>query len=149
MNGVTKLELTDNRMLISFSEAPADALCATLDALAAAGVVVDMISQTPPQGGQLRFCFTADAAKLDVALAAMRMEANGRRPMVSGGYSKLNLYGEEMVHSVGVAARALSALQNAGIDVTMITTSDLDISLLVRQEDADIACDSVRAAFKL
>ena len=55
--------------------------------------------------------------------------------LVSGGYSKINLFGEEMVTSCGVAARALNALAMAGIEVLLITTSDLDISLLVRSEN--------------
>ena len=71
-------------------------------------------------------------------------------PMVSGGYSKVYLYGgEEMVQSVGVAARALSALLDKQVEVSMITTSDMDISLLVRQEDEDVAMEVLGNSFEL
>ena len=61
----------------------------------------------------------------------------------------MNLFGEEMVASCGVAARALSALASAGIEVHLITTSDLDISLLVRSENEDAAYDALRRAYEL
>ena len=67
--------------------------------------------------------------------------------LVSGGYSKINLFGEEMVTSCGVAARALAALDGAGIEIVLITTSDLDISLLIRQQDEDTALDALHKAF--
>ena len=51
--------------------------------------------------------------------------------------------------SCGVAARALSALAAAGIEVHLITTSDLDISLLVRSENEDAAYDALRRAYEL
>jgi aspartokinase len=69
--------------------------------------------------------------------------------LVSGGYSKINLFGEEMVTSCGVAARALAALAGAGIEIVLITTSDLDISLLIRQQDEDTALDALHKAFEV
>ena len=42
-----------------------------------------------------------------------------------------------MVTSCGVGARALAALAGASIEIVLITTSDLDISLLIRQQDED------------
>ena len=70
-------------------------------------------------------------------------------PLISVGYSKLNLFGEDMVTSCGVAARALNALAMADIEVLLITTSDLDISLLVRSENEDSAYDVLKKAFEL
>ena len=54
-----------------------------------------------------------------------------------------------MVTSCGVAARALNALAMADIEVLLITTSDLDISLLVRSENEDSAYDVLKKAFGL
>lgn len=68
-------------------------------------------------------------------------------PLISSGYSKINLFGEEMVTSCGVAALALRTLRDAGIEVVLITTSDLDISLLVRGENEDSALNVLRQAF--
>ena len=48
-----------------------------------------------------------------------------------------------------VAARALAALAGAGIEIVLITTSDLDISLLIRQQDEDTALDALHKAFEV
>ena len=57
--------------------------------------------------------------------------------------------GEDMVTSCGVAARALNALAMAGIEVLLITTSDLDISLLVHAENEDAAYETLKKAYEL
>ena len=54
-----------------------------------------------------------------------------------------------MVTSCGVAARALNALAMAGIEVLLITTSDLDISLLVRSENEDAAYEALKKTYEL
>lgn len=148
MYGVTKMTSAENVMLISFKTASPAFMAETLDKLAKAGVVVDMISQTTPSGSSIRFSFTASFDYFDVALKTIGGKGDAA-PMISGGYTKLNLFGEEMVESVGVAARALSALAAQNIELAMITTSDLDISLLVRREDEDVAMDLLRKTFEL
>ena len=54
-----------------------------------------------------------------------------------------------MATSCGVAARALNALAMAGIEVLLITTSDLDISLLVHAENEDAAYEALKKAYEL
>ena len=49
----------------------------------------------------------------------------------------------------GLAARALNALETANIEVLLITTSDLDISLLVRAENEDAAYEVLKKAYQL
>ena len=84
------------------------------------------------------------------AISAANLNREGKSsPLISVGYSKLNLFGEEMVTSCGVAARALSALAKAEIEVLLITTSDLDISLLVRSENEDAALELLSQTFAL
>ena len=117
------------------------------------GVVVDMISQSAPHGTTMDFSFTASASDLPQAMKAISAANFDKEakdaPLISVGYSKLNLFGEEMVTSCGVAARAMNALAEAGIEVLLITTSDLDISLLVRAENEDAAYDALRKAYEL
>ena len=84
------------------------------------------------------------------AISAANLDKDAKAsPLISVGYSKLNLFGEEMVTSCGVAARALNALAMAGIEVLLITTSDLDISLLVRSENEDAAYEALKKAYEL
>jgi len=84
------------------------------------------------------------------AISAVNLDKDAKTsPLISVGYSKLNLFGEEMVTSCGVASRALNALATEGIEVLLITTSDLDISLLVRAENEDAAYDALKKAYEL
>lgn len=147
MYGVSKITSAEDVMLISVASSSAASMVNTLEALKEKEIVVDMISQTAPYGGKIHFCFTTSSTNFEAAVATVSHAANS--PMISVGYSKINLFGEEMVESVGVAARAMAALQKGNIEVSLITTSDLDISLLVRSEDEDVAIEALQTAFAL
>ena len=116
---------------------------------ARAGIVVDMICQSAPRGEAVDFSFTTSYANFAAVMKALPEAAKVHPPLISGGYSKINLFGEEMVTSCGVASRALSALAGENIEIALITTSDLDISLLIRQQDEDAALAALTKAFGL
>jgi aspartokinase len=153
MYGVSKIHSEQNVMLITFPDASysPEGLARHLQVFADQNIVVDMISQSAPHGTNIDFSFTTEDANLSAVMKALPAlkAADGTAPLFSSGYSKVNLFGEEMVTSCGVAARALSALAKAGIDISLITTSDLDISLLIRSEDEDAALDVLNRAFAL
>ncbi|MGD9559885.1 MAG: ACT domain-containing protein [Oscillospiraceae bacterium] len=149
MHGVDKITSVENVMLVSYLDADALFMTKTLNVLADAGVVVDMISQTAPSGKRFRFSFSAAFDFFETAMKALGNSSKENPPMISGGFTKVCLFGNDMVVSAGVAARALSCLNEKGIAVSMITTSDYDISLLVRQEDADVSIQQLRNAFSV
>ena len=155
MYGVSKVSIDPSLMMISVQDAEfkGNSLARYLQIFADTGVVVDMISQSAPHGTGIDFSFTAAASDLPLvmkAISAANIDKESKTsPLISVGYSKLNLFGEDMVTSCGVAARALNALAIAGIEVLLITTSDLDISLLVRSENEDAAYDALTKAFEL
>lgn len=153
MYGVSKITSEQNVMLITFpgSVYSAASLAAHLNVFAEHGVVLDMICQSVPHGASVDYSFTASYDDFATVMKAVPAATAGKTgaPLISGGYTKINLFGEEMVTSVGVAARALSALGEAGIEISLITTSDLDISLLLRESDEDAALEALNKAFAL
>ena len=151
MYGVSKSNSEQNFMLTTFPGAQysAQSLAEHLDVFAKAGIVVDMICQSAPRGSSVDFSFTTSYDNFAAVMKALPAAAKANPPLVSGGYSKINLFGEEMGTSCGVAARALNALAMAGIEVLLITTSDLDISLLVRSENEDAAYEALKKAYEL
>ena len=151
MYGVSKISSEQNILLTTFPGAlySAQSLADHLDVFAKAGIVVDMICQSAPRGAEVDFSFTTSYRNFAAVMAALPEAAKAHPPLISGGYSKINLFGEEMVTSCGVAARALQALAAAGVEIALITTSDLDISLLVHQQDEDTALEALRRAFAL
>ena len=154
MYGVSKISIEPSLMMISVQdvEFKGNSLARYLQIFADTGVVVDMISQSAPHGTTMDFSFTAssDLPLVMKAISAANLDKDAKAaPLISVGYSKLNLFGEEMVTSCGVAARALNALAMAGIEVLLITTSDLDISLLVRAENEDATYEALKKAYEL
>ena len=151
MYGVSKITSEQNIMLTTFPGAQysAKSLAEHLDVFARAGLVVDMICQSAPRGEAVDFSFTTSYANFAAVMKALPEAAKVHPPLISGGYSKINLFGEEMVTSCGVASRALSALAGENIEIALITTSDLDISLLIRQQDEDAALAALTKAFGL
>ena len=151
MYGVSKITSEQNIMLTTFPAAyySTQSLAEHLDVFARAGIVVDMICQSAPKGDSVDFSFTTSYENFADVMKALPEAAKVHPPLISGGYSKVNLYGEEMVTSCGVASRALSALAGENIEIALITTSDLDISLLIRQQDEDAALAALNAAFEL
>ena len=152
MYGVSKINIEPSLMMISVQDAAfkGNTMARYLQIFADTGVVVDMISQSAPHGTSMDFSFTASSGDLPLvmkAISAANLDKDAKAsPLISVGYSKLNLFGEEMVTSCGVAARALNALAMA---VLLITTSDLDISLLVRSENEDAAYEALKKAYEL
>lgn len=150
MYGVSKINIETDLMMISVQDVVfrGNSLSRYLDIFAETGVVVDMISQSAPHGTTIDFSFTASSSDLPLvmkAISAANLDKDAKAsPLISVGYSKLNLFGEDMVTSCGVAARALNALAMAGIEVLLITTSDLDISLLVHAENEDAAYEALK-----
>jgi aspartate kinase len=151
MYGVSKITTQPEQVLVTFPQisSGAAAAAACLSTFAAKGVVVDMICQSAAHGDQMDFSFTTASSYLPVLGKVILAVGAKRPPMISSGYSKVNLYGQEMVTECGVAARALAALAKAEIDVVLITTSDLDISVLVHQQDEDNALQVLRTAFSI
>ena len=123
MYGVSKINIEPSLMMISVQdvEFKGNSLARYLQIFADNGVVVDMISQSAPHGTTIDFSFTAAGSDLPLvmkAISAANLDKDAKAsPLISVGYSKLNLFGEDMVTSCGVAARALNALAMAGIEV--------------------------------
>lgn len=151
MYGVSKITSEQNIMLTTFPGAQysAQSLAEHLNVFAQAGIVVDMICQSAPRGAAVDFSFTTSYDNFAAVMKAIPAAAKANPPLISGGYTKINLFGEDMVTCCGVAARALDALAQNNIEIVLITTSDLDISLLLRQQDEDAALDALRKAFEL
>ena len=153
MYGVSKINIEPSLMMISVQdvEFKGNSLARYLQIFADNGVVVDMISQSAPHGTTIDFSFTASSSDLPLVMKAIsvaNLDKDAKAsPLISVGYSKL--FGEEMVTSCGVAARALNSLAMAGIEVLLITTSDLDISLLVHAENEDAAYEALKKAYEL
>lgn len=152
MNVISKMDFTENVAIVSFEKAPAKIafLSKLFDMVADAGINVDMISQTAPKGEQNTIAFTVSddmVTKVLTVVTALSPESGAVMPLISAGNVKISLYGEEMPSKVGVAADAFHRLGEQGIDILLITTSNVDISIVVRSADADAAYALLQSAY--
>ena len=120
--------------------------------LAASGIAVDMIVQNVGQGGRADISFTVPADDLTESLelstrVAESLGASGVSH--DAGLAKVSVVGVGMARAEGVAGRMFTCLAREGINVRMITTSEIKISVLVGRQDGPAAVRAVHRAFGL
>lgn len=121
-------------------------------ALSDAHINVDMIVQRSTEGGTNDISFTLDKADLPKALdivnaAAKEMGAGSVRS--DGSIAKVSIVGIGMVSHAGVAATMFRALSKAGINIQMISTSEIKISVVIDAKQCPEAVRAVHEAFGL
>jgi aspartate kinase len=107
-------------------------------ALADANIAVDMIAQSVGEGGKATIGFTVMNAELDKTkktLAPIVAEF-GATLNETGKVSKVSVVGAGMRTVSGVAERMFQALAIEGVNLKMITTGDIKISVLVEEDSA-------------
>ncbi len=120
-------------------------------AIAAQAIVVDMIAQNPSTKGKASIGFTVPSGDLKRTLALLDPIARelGARVEHDGQVSKVSLVGAGMRVHTGVAERMFAALSKEKINLRMITTGDIKISVLVDKQDGLRALRLVHLAFEL
>ena len=118
--------------------------------LANASVNVDIILQSIGRGDEKDISFTV--AKSDLELAQHILEENKSAIgfddiQVSDNVAKVSIVGAGMANNPGVAARMFEALYTAGININMISTSEIKVSVLVNSDDADRAVKAIHQLF--
>jgi len=124
------------------------------EVVAEAGVNIDMIVQNIPVADQTRANLTftlpeGDAQRALDALEAARGELAFQELRYNPDIGKLSLVGAGMRTNPGVSAKLFGALSEAGINIDLISTSEIRISVVTRLEDLDRAVQAVHTAFGL
>jgi aspartate kinase len=121
-------------------------------ALADANVIVDMIVQNVGRHGIANLTFTVplpDTGRAVKALEPVLDEIGGGQVAVHEHIAKLSVVGVGMKTHSGVAATLFQALADVGINIDLISTSEIKISVVVDQDRADEAVRVAHAAFGL
>lgn len=121
-------------------------------ALAEQHINVDMIIQSQSREGKNDIAFTVAADELAHAEETARAaggDLGAEEVLAEDGYGKVSLVGAGMASNPGVAAGMFAALAGAGVNIEMISTSEIKISCLLRRGAVDTAVRAVHAAFGL
>ena len=105
--------------------------------IAGLGIDVDMISLAPTKGDYTSVSFTISDNDLDKVLSfTSELREKGKiSAIVSSGNCKVSVYDAGMRNNPGVAAGVFAAAASVSTDIRIITTSEVDISLLVTAAD--------------
>lgn len=124
------------------------------DELARQGINVDIIvHDKPAHDPSMRLGFTVSKTDLELtrkaisSLAATRTEFADVTSTAETGLAKVSAVGVGMRSYAGVAARTFAALSAEHIDIHMISTSEIKISVVVAEGDAERATRALHAAF--
>ena len=127
---------------------------AIFQSVADAGINMDMIVQNVSASGSNKTDVTftvphAESAKAELQLRKAQAQIGFEDVETDENIAKISLVGAGMRSHPGVSATFFKALAEAGVNVEMISTSEIRISVVTRAEDAKAAVQAVHAAFGL
>ena len=163
---VVKEEVTVERMLISGVALDTDAVRIAViglkdvpgmafklfDVLAKKHINVDVILQSIGRAGTKDISFTIDGKDLDDAMTALEENKTrlGYQELHSErNVAKLSIVGAGMMSNPGVAAKMFESLYNEGVNINMISTSEIRVTVLINEKDGVRAMNAVHDAFNL
>jgi aspartate kinase len=124
------------------------------EAVSAAQINLDMIVQnvSVPSTARTDISFTlprSDGETALTALAAVRDEVGYEQLLYDDQIGKVSLVGAGMRSHPGVTARMFAALADAGVNIEMISASEIRISVIIDEVDVDVAVAAAHRAFDL
>jgi aspartate kinase len=122
--------------------------------VADAGVNIDMVVQVTAHAttGRTDITFTAPKTDAPIAVAALQKvkeEIGFEQTLFDEHIGKVSLIGAGMKSHPGVSARFFGALGDAGVNIEIISTSEIRISVVCRDTELDAAVRAVHDAFEL
>ena len=149
VSGVAKDKNVARLALIGLADEPGIAF-KIFSLLAKKNINVDIILQSIGRDESKDISFTV--ARGDSEEAQKILEENkdyiGFKAMeVNNQVAKVSIVGAGMVNNAGVACKMFEALSSAGVNINMISTSEIKVSVLVDERDADRAVQAIHDRF--
>ena len=149
IRGVTRDNDVAKIALVELADEPGVAF-KVFSLLAKEGINVDVILQSIGRTNSKDISFTVTKGNLERALEILNENkaALGASTIVHNDeLSKVSIVGAGMVNNAGVAATMFEALYDAGINIHMISTSEIKVSVLIDRKDAEKAVISIHDKF--
>ena len=151
---VSGVALDKNQAKLVVSDLPDQAGTAAqlFQTIADAGVSVDMIVQNIGREGKANMTFTVtrdDVKRAETAVKAAFPELEAGEGFEASEIAKVSVVGVGMRTHAGVAATLFEALAEAAINIQLISTSEIKISVGIDPQDAEKAAQVVHTAFGL
>jgi aspartate kinase len=121
-------------------------------ALDAQNIVVDLIVQTASKEGKTDLSFTVgktDLVKAREVVERVAREVNAGGVETDGDVAKVSIVGVGMRNHSGVAAKMFQILASEGINIQLISTSEIKVSCLIQSKYTELAVRALHTAFGL
>ena len=151
ISGVTHTKNDSNLIIRQVPDVPGIA-AKILSPISKEGIEVDVIVQNVAEDKTTDFTFTVKDEEADKAakiLNDLSDELGGGSVELAKEISKVSVVGVGMKSHAGVAAKMFSALADKNINIDMISTSEIKISVVVSRENAEDAVKALHDAFEL
>ena len=125
---------------------------AIFEPLGKAGISVDVIVQNIGRSGHTDLTFSVAESDLKAAVKLVKtaLKQIGAKSIASaGGIAKLSIVGTGMLGTPGIAGRMFRALADAGINIEMISTSEIRITCLVARDQVERGVRVLHKTFEL
>ncbi|HAZ41749.1 MAG TPA: aspartate kinase, partial [Methylococcaceae bacterium] len=123
-----------------------------LGPVAEANIEVDMIVQNVAEDGTTNFTFTVNRSEYAKALSILEATAKAmgaREVRGDEAIVKVSIVGVGMRSHAGIAAKMFDTLANEGINIQLISTSEIKISVVIHEKYLELAVRALHAAFEL
>lgn len=117
-----------------------------------ANIEVDVIVQNVGEDGTTSLTFTVhqnDMSKARDILVGVAQNLGAKPPVVDDRVAKLAIVGVGMRSHAGVAAKMFKALASENINIQMITTSEIKITVVIEEKYLELAVRALHSAFEL
>lgn len=117
-----------------------------------ANIEVDVIVQNVAHDNTTDFTFTVgrgDLGRAQEVLEAVAAEISAREVVVDSKVAKVSVVGVGMRSHAGVASQMFAALADVGINIQMITTSEIKISVIIEEKFLELAVRALHSSFGL
>jgi aspartate kinase len=117
-----------------------------------ANIEVDVIVQNVGEDGTTNFTFTVgrnDLPRAEDILRAVSAEIGAREVVADSRIAKVSVVGVGMRSHAGVASQMFAALADVGINIQMITTSEIKISVIIEEKFLELAVRALHSSFGL
>lgn len=151
---VSNISVTYNVALVTIDKLPSNTrlISELFSTIAQRKINIDMINQAPAFRGSMSVSFSLPSEDLVNALSALndfKKNAKDLRIEIDADNTKLQVFGEGMRNIPGVAARLYTLLANEGVEIKLVTTSEIDISYLIYEKDVDKAINAIKNEYCL
>jgi aspartate kinase len=130
-----------------------DTAAKVFGAISLASIVVDIIVQDIPSSGAMTLSFTvSESDRLKVRRELENLKAKdfqNARIIEEDQLAKISVIGVGMQHHPGVASKMFSLLGQAGVNIKLITTSEIKISCLIEEKEVKNAVRCLHRGFEL